>query len=251
MNVSAAILTLFVFIIVAVLLVLFSRRLAGGAEVGLRPLPSYLALKSQIGRAVENGRRVHFAMGRASLLGPASPTSLASLTALNRLARDGCASGVPPLVAVGEGSLLPAAQDTLRAGYRRAERADEFSLASAQFLAPETAPFAYAAGVTDLMVQQQVGSNLMLGRFGSELALMSEAAVRADTEQVIGSDDPVALSVGAAVTDHLIIGEELLAAHAYLEGQPQQVAAIQLQDLLRLIIVVLILLAALAGIIAG
>jgi hypothetical protein len=58
---------------------------------------------------------------------------------------------------------------------------------------------------------------------------------------VIGTDNPGALAVAAAVTDHLLIGEELFAAGAYLEGKPAQVASLQLQDLLRLIIILAIL----------
>ena len=246
-----AALVLIIFLVVAVALFLLRRRIENGVEPGLRPLPGYAALKSQIGRAVESGRRVHFALGRASLVGTASPTSIASLAALDSLSRDGCASGVPPLVTVGEATLLPAAQDSLRAGYSRAARADEFSLSAAQLLAPESAPYAYAAAAGDLMTHQEVGSSLMLGRFGAEMALLSEAATRADMEQVIGSDDPLALSVGAAVTDHLIIGEELLAAHAYLDGRPDQLAALQLQDIFRLIIILLIFLFALVGLVAG
>lgn len=251
MNVASASLILIIFLVVAAALFLLRRRIESGVEPGLRPLPGYIALKSQIGRAVESGRRVHFALGRASLVGTANPTSLASLAALDSLARDGCASGVPPLVTVGEATLLPAAQDSLRAGYSRASRADEFSLSSAQLLAPESAPYAYAAAAADLMTHQEVGSSLMLGRFGGEMALMSEAAARADMEQVIGSDDPLALSVGAAVTDHLIIGEELLAAHAYMDGRSDQLAALQLQDIFRLIIISLILIFTLIGLVVG
>jgi hypothetical protein len=251
MNAASALIVLLIFTAAAALIFLLRRRIASGIEPGLRPLPGYAALKSQIGRAVESGRRVHFALGRASLTGTASPASIASLAALESLARDGCASGVPPLVSVGEGSLLPAAQDTVRAGYERANRPKEYALSAAQFLAPETAPFAYAAGAADLMTNQEIGSNLMLGRFGGELALLSEAADRADMEQVIGSDDPLALSVGAAVTDNLIIGEELLAAHAYLHGRADQLAALQLQDIFRLLIILFIFLFALVGLIAG
>lgn len=251
MNATAALLTLVIFTAVAASLFVLSRRIAGGVEPGLRPLAGYQAFKSQIGRAVESGRRVHIALGRGGLTGAANPTSLAALAALDSLARDGCANGVPPLVAVGEPTLLPAAQDSLRGGYERANRAAGFSTSSAQFLAPETAPYVYAAGVTDLMTHQEVGSSLMIGRFGGELALMSEAAARADMEQVIGSDDPVALSVGATMTDNLLIGEEMLAAAAYLDGRPHQLAALQTQDILRLAVSALILLAALWGLIAG
>lgn len=244
-------LALIVITFVAALMVVFARRLRAGHEVGLRPLPSYTALTTQVGRAVESGRRVHFALGRASLMGPAAPTSVAALKSLDYLAEGACASGIPPLVTVGEGTLLPAAQDSLRYAYQKAGRATDFSLTAAQFIATEDFPMAYAAGVTEAIHHGLVGSNLMMGRFGSELGIITEAATRARVEQVIGTDDPMALGVAAAVTDNLLIGEELLAAGAYLEGSPAQIASLQAQDILRLLVIGAIFLAALVQLVIG
>jgi hypothetical protein len=242
---------LLIVLITAVLMFLFARRLQAGEQVGLRPLASYTAVATQVGRAVESGRRVHVALGRASLIGPATPTSVAALKALDRLAEDACASGVPPLVTVGEGTLLPAAQDSLRQAYSRAGRAEEFSLGAAQLLAAETFPMTYAAGVTEVIHRGGVGSNLMVGRFGPEIGIIVEAAARAKVDQIIGSDDPVALSIGATVTDNLLIGEELLASAAYLEGQPAQIASLQVQDILRFLVIGAIIIVALVQLVIG
>jgi hypothetical protein len=245
---------LIVFIIIlfaAALLYLFGRRLRAGYRPGLRPLPAYTVLTNQVGRAVESGRRVHFAAGRAGLAGTAAPTSVAALKALDYLAQDGCPSGVPPVVTVGEGTLLPAAQDSLRAAYAQTARPADFSPQMAQFLAAEAYPMAYAAGVTEVIHHGGVGSNIMMGRFGSEVAIITEAAARARVEQVIGSDDLEALSVAAVVTDNVLIGEELLASPAYLEGLPAQVASLQTQDLLRLLVGGAILLVALVRLVTG
>jgi hypothetical protein len=70
---------------------------------------------------------------------------------------------------------------------------------------------------------------------------MAEAAARQGITQVIGSDDPVALALASAVTDDVLVGEELLAAGAYLEGSAPQLAALQAQDLLRLLVIFTIL----------
>jgi hypothetical protein len=81
----------------------------------------------------------------------------------------------------------------------------------------------------------------LVGRFGQEIAIMAEAGTRENMPQVLGSDDPVALALATAVTDDVLIGEELLAAGAYLEGTTSQLAALRVQDLLRLLIAVSIL----------
>lgn len=217
----------------------FYRQRRGG-EMGLRPLRAYRTLRTQVGRAIESGRHVHITLGRAELNGPAGPTSVAALTALDHLAVDSCASGVPPLVTVGAGTLLPAAQDSLRQGFAQAGRLSAYSPIQTQFIAPETQPFAYAAGVSNELHHGNVGSNLMLGRFGPELAIMGEAAARANAPQVIGTDDPAALALAQVLTQDVLIGEELLAAGAYLEGKPWQLASLQAQDWLRWGIMVLI-----------
>jgi hypothetical protein len=251
MDVVNLLLVFIIILFVAALLFLFARRLRAGYRPGLRPLPAYDALANQVGRAVESGRRVHFAIGRASLIGTAAPTSVAALKALDYLAQDGCLSGVPPVATVGEGTLLPAAQDSLRFAYEQTARPAEFSPQMVQFLAAEGFPMAYAAGVTEVIHRGGVGSNIMMGRFDSEVAIITEAGSRAKVEQVIGSDNPIALSVAAVVTDDVLIGEEMLASGAYLEGRPAQVASLQTQDLLRLLICGAILVVALVRVVIG
>jgi hypothetical protein len=239
-------LALLIVVLSGALLFLFTRRLQSGQEVGLRPLKGYKALTSQVGRAVESGRQVHFSLGRGSLSSSFSPASLAALAALENLAQDGCASDVPPLVTVGEGTLLPAAQDQLRGAYHQAGRSRDYANSMVEFVAPVSSPIAYAAGVSYAIQSRNVGSNLLIGHFGSEIALMLEAAGRQNMDQIVGSDDPTALAIGAAMGDELLIGEELFAAGAYLKGEPSQIASLQVQDILRLVIFIFILLFALA-----
>jgi hypothetical protein len=232
---------LLIAVVVGGALFLLTRRIQAGQEVGLRPLRGIQALTSQVGRAVESGRRVHFSMGRAALNSSIAPTSLAALAALDHLAQDGCASDVPPVVTVGEGTLLPAAQDQLRGAYTQAGRAGDFSNTMVEFVASDTSPMSYAAGVSYTVQHSNAGSNLLMGHFGPEIGIILEAAGRQDMEQIVGSDDPVALAVGAAMSDELLIGEELFAAGAYMKGSPSQIASLQVQDLLRLIVVAAIL----------
>ena len=52
---------------------------------------------------------------------------------------------------------------------------------------------------------------------------------------------PTALAVAMTVTEDVLIGEELFATSAYLEGKPSQIASLQLQDILRWVVVLFIL----------
>lgn len=221
--------------------ILTLRRRRKTTAVPLRPLPSYDAIRAQVGEAVESGNQLHITLGQASLASIASPTSIAALTVLDTLAREGCANATPPLVTVGEGTLLPAAQDSLLSAYNAADFTSGFEPGAAQFIAHDTDPFTYAGGVTSIIHRDQVSNNVAVGRFGSELALIAAAAGRENVGQVIGSDDPIALALATAATDQVLIGEELLVAGAYLEGKPGQIASLQTQDILRLLIILTIL----------
>ena len=138
-----------------------------------------------------------------------------------------------------------AGQDSLRGAYGDASRLEDYQPNLVHFLSAEQFPMTYAAGASEAVNRGDMGSNLMLGRFGAEIAIVTEAADRLDMEQVIGSDDPTAMAVATVASNKVLLGEELLAAGAYLERKPAQIASIQLQDIFRVIAVVGILLAAL------
>ncbi len=138
-----------------------------------------------------------------------------------------------------------AGQDSLRGAYDNASRMEDYQPNLVQFLSGEQFSMTYAAGASDAVNRGELGSNLMLGRFGPEIAIVTESADRLDMEQVIGSDDPAALALATAVTDKVLLGEEVFAAGAYLKRKPAQIASVQLQDIFRVIAIVSILLAAL------
>ena len=228
------ILNLLIIAVVALFLVFWPRRLAQQQEMPpLRPLPAYAALKGQVGRAIESARQLHVSLGRASLTGPASPTSVAALAVLDKLAADGCASNTPPITTVGEGTLLPLAENNLRHAAAQSRKKVGIPIGTARFIASKEDPFAYAGGVASVIQQENVLGNVMVGQFGQELAIIADAAGRNQVEQVVGSDDPLALAVALPLTENLMIGEEMLAAPAYVSGKPEQIASLQLQDILR------------------
>lgn len=235
-------LTAAITVIVALMLLLLRQRVSpednGSA---LRPLTGYKALKGQVGRAIESGSQLHVTLGRTSLVGPATATSVAAVQVLDALAKDGCANSTPPLITTGDGTLLPAAQDSLRHAYEKANRASQYRPYQAVFVASRTDPYAYAAGVSLELARQDVISNVLVGRLGPELILMTEAANRRRVAQVVGSDDPVALAVATAATGNVLIGEEMLVAGAYLQGRRSQLASVQLQDILRWIVALAVL----------
>lgn len=240
-----------VLVIVSLLLVIFTRRQQDGRPPSLRPLTACTTLANQIGEAIESGRQLHISLGQAGLTGTAMPTSAATVPVLDYLAADGCASGTPPLATVGEGTLLPVAQDSLRQAYTQAGRKSEYKPSMAQFIAHESDSYAFAGGIASVIQRREASGSVLVGHYGPEIAIAAEAAARQNMTQVIGTDDPTALAIAAAFTENVLIGEELFAAGTYLEGSPSQLASLLVQDILRALIIVIILGLAIYQLLAG
>lgn len=219
--------------------------------VGRRKLPGMARMAKQTGQAVESGSRLHLSLGNGTLTEATATTSAAGLAVLDALAAESCASDTPPLVTVGDGTLLPAGQDSLRAAYQKANRGRDFWPGDVQFIAPATAPVTFAAGVASTINTTELSSNVLVGRFGPEIVLVTEAASSKQLEQVVGSDDPSALAIASTSSDQLLIGEELLVASAYLDEKPVHSASLLVQDVLRWLVAAAVVLAALAGIFTG
>jgi len=88
---------------------------------------------------------------------------------------------------------------------------------------------------------ENVSTNIMIGHFGPEAALLTEASDR-ENISVIGTSDNLA---GQAVlfvnTQDVLIGEELFATGAYLGAGSTHVASLTVQDILRWLVILVLL----------
>lgn len=230
-------------IIVAVLagLILKKRQIeAGQRSYSLRSLSAFRTLRHQVGMALESGNPPLLALGRGPLHSESGPTSIAGLAFLRELASSSDRGQLTPRVAVGSATLLPIAQDVLKqvteenAGSTQGEP-------SVQFIADETYPLAYAAGTANEIERDRIAGSIAVGRFGAELAIIGEAASRNEVSQVMASDNPDAIAVAIASTKDSLWGEEIFAAAAYLRQSSWDLAAVRIQDLLRLIVIAFLL----------
>ena len=203
-----------------------------------REIPAFTRLHQAIGRVVEDGTRLHVSLGRGALVTPQSASGMAGLTILRRLAELTSAGDQPPIATSGDAALTILSQDTLQTG----------SQASAQGVYDPTAgrltgltPFSYAAGAIPVIRDEKISTNVLVGNFGVESALLAEAAERADTFTLAASDNLAAQAVLYATTQEPLIGEELYAAGAYLGAGPIHDASLTVQDILRWLIILGIL----------
>ena len=218
----------------AALLILLSRtrRASPGS---IRVMPGLGRLYRAFGLSVEDGRRFLIALGGQSLLTRNAGSALAGLGLLREVARKASASDRPPVAVAGESALAMLAQDTLHAGYRDAGAPDYYQPVTGR-LAGLT-PFSSAAATMAMFDDEHVAAAALIGHFGTEAGLLSEAADRSNILLVGATGDPAGQSVLFATASEALIGEELFAAPAYFAGGPTRAASLVVQDILRWVII--------------
>jgi hypothetical protein len=85
-----------------------------------------------------------------------------------------------------------------------------------------------------------VSANVVIGDFGAEAALLVEAADREDTHLIAASDNLSAQSILYASAQDPLIGEDLFASGAYMGAGISHEASLQVQDVLRWLVIVAI-----------
>jgi hypothetical protein len=229
-------------ILAAVLLLAFIL-LRRRSPAALRAIAAYDQLNRAVGLAVENGTRLHFSLGRGSIFPARGASALAGLAMLRRLSERTSVSDNPPVVTSGDASLAVLSQDTLQSGYRAAGAEDQYRFTTGR-LAGLT-PLSYAAGTIPVIHDENASANVYIGEFGVESALLTEAAERQNSTLIASSDNLAAQSVFYASAQEPLIGEELFAAGAYVGAGAAHEASLNVQDVLRWLVVLGILIGSL------
>jgi hypothetical protein len=213
--------------------------LIASISTGLRPrfrsIPLFGLLRGQTGRAIESGRALHVSIGVGGLGGDEVTTTLAGLQIVEYLAAEAAASGISPIITTADPTALLLAQDTLRRPYIRQGDLSSYSSLSARLAALN--PVQYAAATMDYLAHDNVLANVMSGSFGPEIGLIEHETTKHDLFKLNAAADPRALAVLSATSEHLLIGEEMFAAKAYLQARPAQLASLRAQDIVRIAIV--------------
>jgi len=219
------------------------------SPASLRLIEAYERLNRSVGLAVENGTRLHISLGRGNFLSSRGGSAFAGLAMLRRLAERTSVSDRPPVVTSGDASLAILSQDTLQAGYRAAGAEDQYRNSTGR-LAGLT-PFSYAAGALSTIHDEHVSANIVIGDLGPEAGLLAEAADRENTSLIAASDDLSAQSVFFVSAQEPLIGEELFAAGAYVGSGPSHEASLNVQDILRWLIILAIIFGSLLKIVGA
>ena len=225
-----------IFAAILLLILIFIRRKSPAV---FRSIEAYDRLIRAVGLAVENGKRLHVSLGRGSLFTSRGGSALAGLAMLRRLTERTSVSDRPPIVTSGDASLAILSQDTLQSGYRAAGAEEQYRVSTGRVTG--LTPFSYAAGTLPTIHDEDVSANIVIGDLGAESALLAEASDRENADLIAASDNLSAQSILYATSQDPLIGEELFAAGAYVGAGASHEASLQVQDILRWLVILAIL----------
>jgi hypothetical protein len=205
----------------------------------IRPIAAFQRLQRAIGLAVEDGKRLHVSLGKSDILSPDSASSLVGLSTLERIAQLSMISDRPPIATSGQGNLSVLSQDTLRAGYRANNALDQFDPDRGRLAGPT--PLSFTAATIAIIHDENISAHLLVGSFGPEVGLLTEAIDQDNAFSLAASDSLPAQSVLYATAQEPLIGEELFAIPGYLQTSPIHTASLLTQDVIRWVLIASIL----------
>jgi hypothetical protein len=182
---------------------------------------------------------LHISLGLGSLLDARGGSALAGLAMLRHIAERTSVSDKPSVASAGTSVLGLLSQDTLQAGYRVAGVEELYAPTTGRVAG--LSPFGYAAGAMNISQDENVSANIMVGNFGPEVALITDASERVNVATVGASDNLAGQAVLFANTQDPLVGEELFSTAAYLGGAPSHLASLTVQDILRWSIILVLL----------
>lgn len=232
---------LFILLLVIFLLIVvtfFSRK----SVISLREIPAFTRLIRTLGLSVEDGKRLHISLGHGSLLDERGGSAFAGLATLRIMSEKSSVSDMPSVASAGDATLGLLTQDTMQAGYQAAGVEELYEPTTSRVTG--FTPFSYVAGAMHIASNENVSTNIMLGHFGPEASLLADASDREHVTLIGASDNLAGQSVLFASTQDSLIGEELFATGAYLGAGSAHTASLTVQDILRWLIIVSLLVGA-------
>jgi hypothetical protein len=231
----------FIFVLFfAGLIIIFSFTSRKLESLSLREIPAFTKLRDAVGSVVEAGTRLHLSLGRGEIIGPESSAGFVGLSSLARIGHTTADSDLSPVATSGTGPLGILSQDTFGSVSRSI--GTEYDPLNGRVSG--LTPFSYAAGVLSTITDESIGVNILIGNFGSEVALITEAGERANSLTVAGTDNITAQAILYASAQEPLIGEETYASGAYLGAGASHTASLRAQDLLRWVLIFIILIGA-------
>lgn len=204
----------------------------------IRKIAGLDALEEGVGRAAEIGRPVLWTPGLAQggrLYTADGLELLASISILNEVTRLCALKQVEVVAAVSQSEVLPVVEEATRLGYLKGGKPDLFKLENIVYL-PEQS---YTVAIAGLMTQGKYPFCIFTGPLLHEAIILGEVGQTIGTYAVGGTTKTSQLPFLIATCDFTLIGEELLAAGAYVAKDPGELGGFLGEDIGKVIALIL------------
>ena len=236
---------LFTFLLVVLIIGNIIRANTGakkGKDVYIRRIAGLNAIDEAVGRATEMGRPVVMVPG---LSDPVNAIVVQALNIFSYVTRVAARFSNPILVCCASASVYTLAQEVIRDVYQQEGAIDRYDTDAVRFISDRQ--FAFAAGVSGIILREQAAATFFLGEFYAESLILAETANAVGAIQVASSTESTQTPFFIAACDYVLIGDEFYAASAYLTRQPVLVGSLVGQDWCKLLVMATVLIGVLAN----
>lgn len=235
MDTATQMIVLFVLMLMLLLNIGISalRRVRGRQAVHLRPIEAYDAIPELTGLSIESARPLHIAYGSSFAGGDTTLLALAASEFVNQTARQTTIGDSPAIVTVTETAAIPLAVDAMRRAYESENAPEAFNEVNVRWYPGGENSLAAAAGIMTLQTEEDIGAHLLVGSFGVEMALITDAAQRQNRPVLAVSDRLEGQAVAYALADYPLIGEEIFQAGSYISKNDSYKRRTAILDTLR------------------
>lgn len=200
----------------------------------VRRIAAFDAIEEAIGRAEETGRPVHLTPGTGSLNAMESgPGLIAGLATMSYAAGICIKLDTPFLLSIGSSDAIALVDQLMKQAYTLEGKIEAYDPSIVNYFPGRDTighSLAFTNSVQGLIAREKPAANIMVGPFYGEQIALCEIAARQGAIQICGTQSITQLAVFAAVSDFVVIGEEIFAAGAYVSKDPIQLKTIAVGD---------------------
>jgi hypothetical protein len=231
------------FVVILVVFILINiRRAGGGKDLYIRRIAGLNAIDEAVGRATEMGRPVLMVPGLSDTVNAVVVQALNIFSYVSRVA---ARFSNPILICCYNAAIYTVGQEVIRDVYNQEGMADKFDPDSVRFISDRQ--FAFAAGVSGLILREQAAATFFMGEFYAESLIFAETANSIGAIQIASSTESTQTPFFIAACDYVLIGDEFYAASAYLTRQPVLVGSLVGQDWCKLLVMGTVLIGVIAN----
>lgn len=215
-------------------------------DMFIRRIAGLDAVDEAVGRSTEMGRPILFTFGIGGLTDLAT---LAALSILRRIAKRSAQYETRLIIPNCDPIVMTAAQETVKQAYMEAGRPDLYREDDITFLTADQ--FGYAAGVDGILIREKPGTVFLQGTFYAEALILAETGHSVGAIQIAGTSMVTQLPFFVAACDYTLLGEELYAASAYIDRDPQLLGSLKSEDIAKIGIIFVLAAGAVLGTLGG